>query len=194
MLCIGPARSELPVLAPSPNAPPMCARRFLVAVFILTVIVVAGAFAIYQWGGDLLLKESVPEGHFAAAAAGGGPDYSRAANWIANPRLNPSGARDPSQWLPNGVEQHAPGDAAIFYIHPTTYLERDRWNAPLAVGGDARTRLIVQSQASAFNLAGEVWAPRYRQAAFGAFLLKSEDAEKPSTSPIAMSPPRSTSS
>ena len=36
----------------------------------------------------------------------------------------------------------------------------------------------MQSQASAFNGAGQVWAPRYRQAAYGAFLLKSEDAHK----------------
>jgi hypothetical protein len=71
-------------------------------------------------------------------------------------------------------------NAAVFYIHPTTYLERDRWNAPLDAGGDTefRTRLFVQSQASAFTAAGQVWAPRYRQAAFGAFLLKSDDAAK----------------
>ena len=68
----------------------------------------------------------------------------------------------------------------VFYIHPTTYLERDRWNAPLQPGGETefRTKLFVQSQASAFNGAGQVWAPRYRQAAFGAFLLKSEDAQE----------------
>ncbi len=72
------------------------------------------------------------------------------------------------------------GGAAVFYIHPTTYLDRDRWNAPLEPGGDTefRTRLFVQSQASAFTAAGQVWAPRYRQAAFGAFLLNSEDAQK----------------
>jgi hypothetical protein len=72
------------------------------------------------------------------------------------------------------------GGAMVFYIHPTTYLERDRWNAPLDSGGDTelRTRLFVQSQASAFTAAGQVWAPRYRQAAFGAFLLKNEDAQK----------------
>jgi hypothetical protein len=35
----------------------------------------------------------------------------------------------------------------------------------------------VQSQASAFNQDAEIWAPRYRQAAYGAFLLKSEDAQ-----------------
>ena len=66
----------------------------------------------------------------------------------------------------------------MFFIHPTTYLETDRWNAPLNAGGDTsfRTHVFVQSQASAFNGAGQVWALEYRQAAFGAFLLSSTDA------------------
>src|SRR5205823_3429745 len=41
-----------------------------------------------------------------------------------------------------------------------------------------RTQIFVRSQASAFNGVAQVWAPRYRQAAYGAFLLKSEDAQK----------------
>jgi hypothetical protein len=152
----------------------MCARRFLVAVFILTLLVVAGAFAMFQFGGNVLIKSAQPKGHFHAASAGSGPDYSSDANWLAKPGL----ADDPSRWLPDGMGQDRKGNAAVFYIHPTTYLERDRWNAPLQPGGDTefRTRLFVQSQASAFNAAGQVWAPRYRQAAFGAFLLNNADA------------------
>jgi hypothetical protein len=154
----------------------MCARRFLMAVVVLTLLVVAAAFAIYQWGGNVLISQAVPEGHFEAARAGAGPDYSNASSWLAKPGL----AGDPSQWLPDGARAEAAGDAAIFFIHPTTYLERDRWNAPLHPGPETefRTRLFVQSQASAFNGAGQIWAPRYRQAAFGAFLLKSEDAQQ----------------
>jgi hypothetical protein len=152
----------------------MCARRFLAVVFILTLMVVAGAFAIYQWGGDVLLKEATPKGHFEAASAGGGPDYGDAASWLARPGL----PNDPALWLPDGVSDATIGNAAVFYVHPTTYLENDRWNAPLYPGGDTefRTDLFVRSQASAFNDVGEVWAPRYRQAAFGAFLLDSKDA------------------
>jgi hypothetical protein len=154
----------------------MCARRFLIAVFILTLIVVAAAFAIFQWGGDVLVKEATPKGHFEAAAAGGGPDYASPAMWLARPGMTD----DPALWLPDGVSQSGPGKSAVFFIHPTTYLLNDRWNAPLDAGGDTafRTQLFVESQASAFNGAGEIWAPRYRQAAFGAFLLKSEDARK----------------
>src|SRR5438270_8100292 len=154
----------------------MCARRFLMTVVVLTLIAVAGAFAIYQWGGSVLLKQATPKGHFEAAEAGGDQDYTDLSNWLANPKL----ANDPAHWLPDGVTAAPSARAAIFYIHPTTYLERDRWNAPLFIGGDTefRTRLFVQSQASAFNQDARIWAPRYRQAAFGAFLLKSEDAQK----------------
>jgi hypothetical protein len=154
----------------------MCARRFLTAVFILTLIVVAGAFAIFQFGGNVLLREATPKGHFAAAQAGGGPDYTQPSSWVARPGL----PDDPASWLPDGVEQSSTGNAAVFYIHPTTYLENDRWNAPLDAGGETafRTNLFVQSQASAFNGAGQIWAPRYRQAAFGAFLLDSKDAQE----------------
>ena len=154
----------------------MCARRFLIAVFILTLLLVAAAFAIFQFGGNVLLKQATPKGRFEAAAAGSGPDYSRQSSWVARPGM----ARNPSLWLPAEVTAGPTGSASVFYIHPTTYLERDRWNAPLNAGGQTafRTRLFVQSQASAFNAAGEIWAPRYRQAAYGAFLLKSEDAQR----------------
>lgn len=154
----------------------MFARRFLGCMFILTLLTVAGAFAIYEWGGRALVRAAVPRGHFQAVNAGTEPDYTMASNWIARPDID----ADPSQWRPLGVASPAVGDAAVFYIHPTTYLSTDKWNAPLDSGGDTefRTQLFVESQASAFNGAGKIWAPRYRQAAYGAFLLKSEDALK----------------
>ncbi|MBV9526889.1 DUF3089 domain-containing protein [Sphingomonas sp.] len=154
----------------------MCARRFLMLIFVFTLLVVAGAFAIFQFGNRVLIDRAVPKGHFAAAAAGAGPDYRLAANWIARPGL----ADDPSAWRPDGTQRGGVGSAAIFYVHPTTYLYTDRWNAPLQPGGDTefRTRLFAQSQASAFNGSGAIWAPRYRQAAFGAFLLSSADAQR----------------
>jgi len=154
----------------------MCARRFLTVVFFITLLAVAAAFAIFQFGDRVLIKSAVPTGHFQAAEGGGDPDYSKAENWVARPDL----PTDPSHWVPAGMSEEHLGNAAVFYIHPTTYLERDRWNAPLQAGGDTdfRTNLFVQSQASAFNGSGKVWAPRYRQAAFGAFLLNSADATK----------------
>lgn len=167
-----------PLPDPPLTARPMYARRFLGCVFLLILVVVAGAFAIYQWGGHALISEAVPKGHFQPVKAGGAPDYTEGSSWIARPGVTD----DPSLWRPDGDASPDPGALAanVFYIHPTTYLERDRWNVPLQPGGETefRTRLFVQSQASAFNRSARVWAPRYRQAAFGAFLLKTEDAEE----------------
>jgi hypothetical protein len=152
----------------------MCARRFLTAIFILTLIIAAAAFGIYQWGSNLLLRQATPKGHFQASPMGAGPDYSLASSWVARPGV----PDDPALWLPSGVSQSSGTRAAVFYIHPTTYLRNDRWNAPLHPSGDTafRTNLFVESQASSLNGTGQIWAPRYRQAAFGAFLLSSEDA------------------
>jgi hypothetical protein len=157
----------------------MCARRFLIAVFILTLLVVAGAFAIFQWGGNVLLKQATPTGRFEAVEAGSGPDYASDESWLTRPGID--WPDNPVEWTPAGAPPPTSGTrpAAVFYIHPTTYFERDQWNAPLRIPGaytDLRTRVFLQSQASAFNRAAEIWAPRYRQAAFGAFLLDSKDA------------------
>ena len=51
----------------------MCARRFLIFVFFMILIVVAGAVAIFQFGDRILIKGAVPAGHFEAAQAGSGP-------------------------------------------------------------------------------------------------------------------------
>lgn len=153
----------------------MCARRFLLVIFVLTLLFVAGAFAIYQFGGDVLRQQATPKGKFEAPPPQSGPDYMRVENWLSLPDTVPPG---PAEWLPRGFTAESPAQsAATFYIHPTTYLERDRWNALLGhKDSQDRAALFVRSQASAFNGVSQVYAPKYRQAAFGAFLLDSKDA------------------
>ena len=154
----------------------MCARRFLLLVFWLTLIVVAAGFAIFQYGGEILQRQMVPKGHYVAPPPATGPDYTAAASWNARPDM----AGDPSRWLPTGVTDPVGEKRAVaFFIHPTTYLERDRWNALIDDRpSQSRAELFVRSQASVFNEVAEIWAPRYRQAAFGAFLLDNPDATK----------------
>ena len=153
----------------------MCARRFLILIFLLTMVVLASALALFQFGDRVLTQVATPKGSYQAPPARSGPDYADLSNWIARPGIQD----DPSAWLP---DQATPTEAAaraaqVFYIHPTTYLQRDRWNAALDDRESAdRAALFVRSQASAFNAVGTIWAPRYRQAAFGAFLLDSKDA------------------
>ena len=154
----------------------MCARRFLTLVFLLTLLVIAGAFAIFQFGGRALTSMATPQGHYQPPPPQTGPDYGEAANWIARPDM--PAADNPALWTPAADDVAADGHRAhVFFIHPTTYLERDRWNATLD-DRESRDRaaLFVRSQASAFNDVADIWAPRYRQAAFGAFLLDSKDA------------------
>ncbi len=157
----------------------MLARRFLGCVFVLIILAVAAAFLFYQFGASVLVQQATPQGHFQAPPrTDTGPDYADDANWLARPGM----VGDPSQWRPNGFTDADPlaKGAATFFIHPTTYLERDRWNAPIRpnASSESRTQLFIRSQASAFSGVSEIWAPRYRQAAFGAFLLKSADASK----------------
>ena len=152
----------------------MCARRFLIVVVFLTLLAVAGAFAMFQFGDRILLKSTIPKGHYVAPPPSSGPDYADDSSWIAKPGL----VDDPSLWRPTDDPRPlVPMPAHAFYIHPTTYLERDRWNAPLDDRASRdRAALFVQSQASALGDAAAVWAPRYRQAAYGAFLLDNKDA------------------
>ena len=155
----------------------MCARRFLFVIAILIVLSVAAAVALFQFGDRALTSIATPKGHFQAPSPKSGPDYASDVSWIAMPSLS----TDPSRWVPDGVvTTKVDRPAATFFIHPTTYLERDRWNAPLTLADDAarRTAVFVQSQASVFNAVSDIWAPRYRQAAYGAFLLRSEDARQ----------------
>lgn len=147
----------------------MCARRFLVVIFLLTLLIVAGAFALYQFGPSVIVKQALPSGSFEAPPPASGPDYVQTDNWLNLPDSVPPG---PASWRPSGTApQDAPSrSSATFYIHPTTYLQKDRWNALL---GDResqdRAALFTRTQASAFGFT-RVYAPRYRQAAYGAFL------------------------
>jgi hypothetical protein len=156
----------------------MCARRFLIAIFILTLLVVAGAFALFQYGGSVLRQQALPTVPFEAPPPQTGPDYVRVENWLNLPDTVPAG---PAEWRPQGTppETLEPRSVAVFYIHPTTYLQRDRWNAQLGhKDSQERAALFVRSQASAFNADGRIYAPKYRQAAFGAFLDTSENATR----------------
>ncbi|HET9355434.1 MAG TPA: DUF3089 domain-containing protein [Sphingomicrobium sp.] len=153
----------------------MLARRFLGCVFVLILLAVAGAVAFYQFGSAMLVRAATPAGKFERPAPSSDPDYAVAASWLSRP-----GAVLPeANWSPAGVSG-GQKRAATFYLHPTTYLATDRWNAPLRASGQAETSLrrFLQSQASAFNGVSDVWAPRYRQAAYGAFLLDNASARQ----------------
>ena len=148
------------------------ARKFLYIIAVLIGLVIAAAFAYRLFGLQLMQMAMVPSATFEKPK--GDNAYDSAQLWIARPDI----AGNPSLWLPPGVDAAPAGKAAIFFIHPTSYLSRATWNAPLDdKDGNERAALFVRGQASVFTGAGEVWAPRYRQATFGAFLTGQKEAQ-----------------
>ncbi|URW76255.1 DUF3089 domain-containing protein [Sphingomonas donggukensis] len=150
------------------------ARKFLYVVAGLIVLAIAAAFAYRLFGIDLMRRYMTPSVAFEAKPALRGDAYAARRMWLARPDI----ANSPALWVPEG-QQAADGGGAVFFIHPTSYLASDHWNAPLDDReANDRAALFLRGQASAFNAAGQVWAPRYRQAAFGAFLTTRKDAEQ----------------
>lgn len=153
----------------------MLARRFLWIVAGLVVLAVIGALTYRIFGNELMKTAMVPRVAFEEVAQPQGLTYADAEMWIARPDLQ----ANPALWTPEGVAPGGEKGASVFFIHPTSFLDRSKWNADVAdPESQQRARLFVQSQASAFNNIGDIWAPKYRQATFGAFLTTQKDAEK----------------
>ena len=153
----------------------MLARRFLWFVAAMVVLVLIGALLYRLFAPELFKRAMVPNVAFEELAQPRGLTYADASMWIARPDI----AANVALWTPQGVERAEEPKASVFFIHPTSYLDRTRWNADISdLESQQRARLFVRSQASAFNNVGEIWAPKYRQATFGAFLTTKEDAQK----------------
>ena len=151
------------------------AVRFLWIVAGLTVLVIVAAIAYRIFEDDLMRLALVPKGEFEEVPMPAGASYDQTGLWVARPDI----ARNPAMWAPGGFAPTRTPRASVFFVHPTSYLESARWNAPLDdEESQQRARLFVRHQASAFNGIGAVWAPKYRQAAFGAFLTSQANARR----------------
>lgn len=149
------------------------ARKFLYAIVVLLVLTAVAAFAYRFWGAQLIRQAMVPSADIVALAPPG--SYERADMWLARPD-KPS---NPALWTPEGYKPADNPKAAVFFVHPTSFLDRSAWNAPLDnAEANGRAELFLRGQASAFNSVGQVWAPRYRQATFGAFLTSQAKAQQ----------------
>lgn len=150
------------------------ARKFLYVVAILIMLTLAAAFAYRLFGGAILRQIMVPSTAFTPQAATASNAYRAPAMWIARPDK----PNNPALWTPEGYSPAKNPPAAVFFIHPTSFLKRSAWNAPLDdPEANARAELFLRGQASAFNAVGDIWAPRYRQATFGAFLTDKQSAD-----------------
>jgi len=136
---------------------------------LVALIAVAGTGA-YLFRDQLTALYLDPGEPFEAFTPPPAPDYETPEAWAALP-----GRDDTADLSPAGMPPAVSDDAAridVFFIHPTTFLEGSGWNAPL---DHTESRYIVENavmahQASAYNLAGRIYAPRYRQATLYSFL------------------------
>jgi len=150
------------------------ARKFLYMIAILAVLVIAALFAMRIWSTELSRFAFVPRADFARQDSLPSGAYAENRMWFSRPGIGP---QDPSQWAPEGVTKGT-GPAAVFFIHPTSYLAREAWNGSLDdVDSNRRANYYLYGMATAFNGQSQVWAPRYRQAAFGAFLTDKAEGE-----------------
>ncbi len=144
------------------------ARKFLYAIAGAVLLVIAGLVGLRLFARQLSELAFVPSAPFAAPTALPPHAYASTNLWLARPGKTTD---DPTRWLPSGVGPTAPMAAAVFYVHPTSYYDRIAWNATLNDPVTATpTAAFARVQASAFNAAAQLWAPRYRQATFGALL------------------------
>ncbi|RIV85290.1 DUF3089 domain-containing protein [Aurantiacibacter xanthus] len=172
-------------------------RKFLYFIVFGIVLVAGVLFALRIYADDVTRIALVPSSEFVAQAPLEEVAYNDPDMWFSRPGLAPED--DAARWQPavasanddepqdTAAQVESPaGNAgtgtpafAVFFVHPTSYLDRSHWNAPLDhEESQWRARLMVRGMASAFNDASEIWAPRYRQATFGAFLTDAPEAQQ----------------
>ena len=152
-------------------------RKFLYFIALCIVIYMGGRLALQFYPEQLTRLSFTPGGKFEPLPPVKPNAYADPALWVAKPGMT---GTDPTRWLPDGYKDSAaPLNAAVFFVHPTTYLKKTHWNAPLD-DSDARriAEIVVRFQASVFNRSAQIWAPRYRQATFGAFVTDQPEAKQ----------------
>ncbi|MEE9434141.1 MAG: DUF3089 domain-containing protein [Sphingorhabdus sp.] len=153
------------------------ARKFLYLVAAIIVLVIAGAFVVLIYEKELTELAFVPETEFVEQEALATNIYDDPKMWFS---IAGQKEKNPTSWQPDGAADIDPrGPATIFFVHPTSYISKESWNAPLDHSEtNNRTRLFLRGLASPFASAGEIWAPRYRQATVGAFLTKKPEGQE----------------
>ncbi len=163
------------------------ARKFLYFIAFCIVLVIVGAFLLARFPAELTRLAMVPSAAFTPVKPLAANAYEDPKLWYSRPGI---GTSDPARWQPAyagdrgllPIPAKPKAHFAVFFVHPTSYVNRASWNAPLENGGDPEAeriaRIYLRGMASPFNAASEIWAPRYRQATFGAFLTDAPEGKQ----------------
>ncbi|UTW54250.1 DUF3089 domain-containing protein [Kordiimonas sp. SCSIO 12610] len=148
---------------------------FLIIIAALIVIVIAGFLWVQANPITVLRLSFTPTTSIEDETFAEAPDYSLPETWAAFP-----GQASTVSDLPEGIEAVDQIEGTdVFFIYPTTYLNRASWNAPLNDVDANRVMELttLKNQASVYFSAGKTYIPRYRQATFGAFFDKTGQGE-----------------
>lgn len=151
------------------------ARKFLYLIAIIIVLIVV-VFAVMRLFPDALSRAAfVPSAEFVEQEEASPSVYENPDMWFSQPGKTEGNA---ALWVPEGFTVTDAPKAAVFFVHPTSYLKKALWNGPLDdKESQDRAKIFIRSQASVFNGVADIWAPRYRQATLGAFLTDKPEAK-----------------
>ncbi|MEQ8352671.1 MAG: DUF3089 domain-containing protein [Leptospiraceae bacterium] len=116
----------------------------------------------------LLLFWIEPSSDFQMESVPEAPDYSQREAWAALPEMEDDADNVPLNTDLKNSQSTARAD--VFFVHPTTYLSSDGWNAPYSASVNVYGLSPLKLQASVFNGSARVFAPRYRQATLYSFV------------------------
>ncbi len=123
---------------------------------------------------------SIPRGDFQAESNNRAPDYDKLENWAASPLQE-----DNADLTPGGIYQNEQETAEVdvFFLHPTSYTKErgnTEWNGRLddIELNEKTDEGAILFQASVFNGAAKVYAPRYRQAHIYVYFTEEQSFER----------------
>lgn len=119
--------------------------------------------ALVVWRGDIVRAALDPQVPFQTYTPPDAPDYARADSWAL---------RD--------VKIAGAEDAAVFFVHSTTFDGGHEWNGRI---GDEKAdayleRIVLPNFAGPFAMAGSVSVPKYRQGSLYSRLTLRDDARE----------------
>jgi len=138
------------------------------------LLLIAGLLLLFSCG---IVK---PDGTFETSTPPTSPNYAQLDSWAAHPDK-----ADNADRLPDGVEKEMSLEdkVDVFFLHPTTYNGKKghrNWNGDIqdAQLNERTDGSTILYQASIFNGAGRVFAPRYRQAHIYAYFSADKSSAK----------------
>lgn len=149
------------------------AAWFLLVIVAVLIIMIGGRI---WWEADPstpMRMAFTPSTDFNADSPLPAPDYASADAWFIRDSAADTKDNTYARMGVGGsdVALASAPQVDVFYIHPTSGFDNKRWNAAFDdVKANARTdTLAMKHHVSAFNGHANLFAPKYRQANFGAF-------------------------